>query len=96
MRIAVYRKTVEFLSGRKRAYQLAFGSPAGIAVLIDLSSFCRASESCYHDDPRKHAMLEGRREVWLRIQQHLNLNSEQLFKLYNGQDITIEDEEEND
>lgn len=89
----IYRKTVEFLDGRKKAYKLAFSGPAGIAVLIDLASFCRASESCFHDDPRKHALLEGRREVWLRIQQHLKLDSEQLFKLYNGQDINLEDDE---
>jgi hypothetical protein len=30
-------------------------------------------------------VLEGRREVWLRIQQHLNLTTEQLFQLYGGQ-----------
>lgn len=81
------RNPLDFLRQRQRAYQLWFGSPAGQEVLIDLARFCRAAETCYHDDPRKHAVLEGRREVWLRIQQHLNLTSEQLFALYGGQNV---------
>ena len=51
-------------------------------VLEDLKRFCRAESSCFHEDPRMHAVLEGRREVWLRIQDHLNLTSEQLWKKY--------------
>jgi hypothetical protein len=74
-------KTFSFLRRRRQAYQMTFGSAAGQNVLADLAKFCRAAETCYHDDPRKHAVLEGRREVWLRIQQHLNLTSEQLYEL---------------
>jgi len=51
-------------------------------VLKDLAAFCRAEESTYHPDPRAHAVLEGRREVFLRIQSHLNLSSEDLWKKY--------------
>jgi hypothetical protein len=82
-------KTLDFLRNRKRNYQLAFGQPAGQEVLIDLAKFCRANETCYHDDARLHAVLEGRREVWLRIQQHLNLSSEQLATLYGGKQFHI-------
>lgn len=89
-------RAIDFLRGRKRAYQLAFGSPAGQAVLHDLAPFCRATESCYHDDPRLHAVLEGRREVWLRIQQHLNLSSEQLYALIEGRNIRIIEENEDE
>lgn len=78
------RATYDFLRRRKVDYQLAFKSPAGQAVLIDLAKFCRADESCWHDDPRLHAVLEGRREVWLRIQRHLNLTPDQLYALYAG------------
>lgn len=78
------RHTFEFLRTRKRNYQLAFGQPAGQEVLIDLAKFCRADRSTFHADPRSHALLEGRREVWLRIQQHLNLTPEQLTALYSG------------
>lgn len=38
-------------------------------VLTDLASFCRAHDTTFHTDERTHAMLEGRREVFLRIQQ---------------------------
>ena len=55
-------------------------------MLRDLSIFCRATESTYHDDARKHAMAEGRREVWLRINEHLNLTEDQLFVLYNREE----------
>lgn len=75
-------RTLDFLRGRKRDYQLVFkGGPAGERVLEDLARFCRANETCFHQDPRLHAVLEGRREVWLRIQQHINLSPEQLMSL---------------
>jgi len=68
------------LGKRIRAYSACFAGAT--EVLEDLAKFCRANESCFHEDPRVHAALEGRREVWLRIQQHLNLTDEQLFALY--------------
>jgi len=73
---------LDFFKFRKRDYRLTFAPEAGQNVLADLAVFCRAAETCYHDDPRKHAVLEGRREVWLRIQNHLNLTPEQLYVLY--------------
>lgn len=76
--------TLNFLRRRKGSYQQALMSPAGQEVLIDLAKFCRANEPTFDPDPRIHALLEGRREVWLRIQQHLNLSSDQLYQLYNG------------
>lgn len=72
------------MRARKRAYQDAFNSPSGAEVLIDLARFCRANETTFDPDPRLHAALEGRREVWLRIQQHLNLTSQDLADLYQG------------
>jgi hypothetical protein len=78
---------IEFIFRRKRAFQLTFQleQPANVLVLEDLASFCRASESCaVPGDRDRTMMLEGRREVWLRIQQHLQLTPEQLFALYNG------------
>ena len=88
-------RTFEFLRGRKRAYQLALTSPAGQEVLEDLARFCRANETCFHEDPRLHAVLEGRREVWLRIQQHLNLTPAQLFGLYSGRQFNPVEEDQN-
>jgi hypothetical protein len=81
-------RAIDFLKGRKRAYALAFGSPAGQEVLIDLVRFCRAVESCVVPGDRDRSlMLAGRHEVWLRIQQHMKLSSEQLFDLYNARNV---------
>jgi hypothetical protein len=58
---------------KKTAYQIVFGTndPARLAavqaVLNDLRKFCRADQPTYMTDARDHALLEGRREVWLHI-----------------------------
>jgi len=70
------------IMGRKRAYQRVFEGPDGQQVLIDLARFCRAHESTFDPDARISATLDGRREVWLRIEQHLNLDSDTLWQLY--------------
>lgn len=75
-------KTRDHLRARKGAYQLAFNSPAGKAVLKDLTTFCRGVETCFDPDSRKHAALEGRREVYLRIVYHLGFTPEQLVMFY--------------
>ncbi len=85
------------LVGRLRtAYRRVFLHPAGQNVMIDLAKFCRANQTCFDADPRLHAVLEGRREVWLRIQNHLRLNGEQLFALYAGQQFPMTPEEQDD
>ena len=77
----------QFLGRRRTAYIKTFNSPFGTEVLEDLAHFCRAHETTFHDDPRAHAVAEGRREVWLRIQKHLQLTDDQLWALY-GKPIT--------
>lgn len=72
------------LMGRRHQYQLTFRSPPGQKVLADLARFCRAHRSTFHEDARAHAMAEGRREVWLRIQEHLQLPPDELWRLYSG------------
>ena len=76
-------RLIDWLTGRKRSYQLTFGAPVAQPVLRDLAKFCRANESCFHPDPRIHGALEGRREVFLRIQNHLNLSPHELYAIYN-------------
>jgi hypothetical protein len=51
-------------------------------VLKDLARFCRAHRSTAHPDPHAAAKMDGRREVWLRIQEHLQLSEPQLWELY--------------
>ena len=72
----------QWLFQRKRAYQITFGRDVHKTVLRDLAEFCRAHENTFHPDPRVEARLDGRREVWLRIQQHLKLSEEELWELY--------------
>jgi hypothetical protein len=86
----VYDRVKHFLTQRGRAYRLCFGSPAGRSVLVDLADFCRARETCVVAPPGqaidrdRSLILEGRREVWLRIQQHIRLTDEQLYTLFVG------------
>lgn len=80
-------ETYQYLQDRKKAYQLTFdlSQPANEFVMEDLARFCRANESCLvPGDHDRTIALEARREVWLRIQQHLGLTTEQLFSLYSG------------
>lgn len=51
-------------------------------VLADLAQFCRAHESTFHKDERASLVMEGRREVWLRIQEHLQLSMEEIYSLH--------------
>lgn len=75
---------------RKRAYLQVLGdlnNQSQTAVLADLAKFCRAHKSTHHADPRESARLDGRREVWLRIEHHLKLTSEQFWSLYGRPDL---------
>ena len=81
------------LNDRRFAYRNTFAGQRGTApdvVLRDLARFCRAHESTMHVDARAHAVAEGRREVWLRIQRHMNLTPDQLWALYDGRTPTEE------
>jgi hypothetical protein len=66
---------------RARHYQAVFQdedgeiSVHGRKVLADLDRFCRGNQSAFHPDPRTHALLEGRREVLLRLLHFLNIDS---------------------
>lgn len=88
----LFRQTVRFLTTRARAYQLAFPREAEATriVLEDLAEFCRAEHSCFDADPRVHALLEGRREVWLRIMSHLNRTPLELNQMFGGPKLTGE------
>lgn len=78
-----------FFSERKTAYLRVFNPDPGSAhadsveiVLKDLAKYCRANTSCMHADPRIHAQAEGRREVWLRIMEHLKLTPDEYWEKY--------------
>lgn len=78
----VVEKARAFLKQRQLAYQRTFAGVSGDIVLRDLAKFCRAHETTFHTDPRVSAILQGRHEVWVRLQEHLQLTDEQLWKLH--------------
>lgn len=53
-------------------------SVSGRKVLADLRKFCRVDRSTFEADPRAHALLEGRREVALRILTMLGIKGEDI------------------
>ena len=65
-------------------------SSAAVQVLQDLRPFCRVDTSCVmfdkdgRVDTHATAVIEGRREVWLKIVQTLNLTDEQLNQILTG------------
>lgn len=77
-------KLRSIFSTRQQQYQQTFKGPVADEVLRDLARFCRANASTFHEDARLHALAEGRREVWLRIQSHLKLTPDELWRLTFG------------
>jgi len=75
-----------FLFRRRHNYVMTFNSQPGRIVLADLAKFCLAAESTFHDNERVAAKLDGRREVFLRIQHHLSMPPEELWALYDGRE----------
>ena len=87
----------EFIRRRRAAYRLAksanfeLAQPATQNMLIDLADFCRAAETSVVTDENgrydheRTLIMEGRREVWLRMQNHFNLTTQQLYRLATGQ-----------
>lgn len=84
--VSTYRMIIQ---SRMVAYNRVFDAKNQYTkvVLLDLSKFCRAHESTFHKDPRLHAMLEGRREVWLKIQEYLQLTEQEIYDLHKIKEI---------
>jgi len=68
---------------RKRAFQSAFGAgPHGPRVMELLSLFCRGRDTTAIEGHDMIYLLEGRRQVFLLIQDYLDLTPEQLIRKY--------------
>lgn len=88
----MYEKLFKTWTGRSfllgnltRAYKLTFNmSHASQVVMKDLGDYCRANhpEGTFDPDPYKHALYEGRRQVWQRILNHLHLEDGKIMALY--------------
>lgn len=90
-------RVCDFLFKRAAAYRSVFRpeGPHTRRVLADLALFCRANEPTFHKDARVEGILQGRREVWLRIQQHLNLSDGELWALFSGgKPLSVQTEQE--
>ena len=83
MKFSQWTATFQLLLARGRFYRETFPHPSRHPVLMDLARFCYAAKSTFHEDPYEHSRREGRKEVWLRIQEQLRLSPEQMFVLYN-------------
>lgn len=71
---------------RARSYRRVFARGGVLdrdaeIVLADLRDFCCANSTTFTPDPYVAARRQGRREAWLRISQHLNLDEERIQKL---------------
>ena len=78
-------KALAFIRERKASYLETFGAAGASAAMLDLAAFCRAGATTFHPDSHVHALIEGRREAWLRIQDHLTLTDEELLRRYGGE-----------
>lgn len=78
-------QTARLLRSRQEAYRRVF-VPSGDLdiVLSDLGRFCRGDRTAFDADPRIHALLTGRQEVWIRIMDHLKLSLDELIDRYAG------------
>lgn len=77
------QKILDYLARRKQAYQAVFAESINASVVMaDLGKFCFAGESTFHPDPRVDAMQEGRKQVYQRIANHLNLTEGELYFKY--------------
>lgn len=89
---------MNWLWRRALAYRAVFlapdgtPNPAGARVLAHLGRFCRASKPTVmfdgtgRVDALASARMDGRREVWLLIQEHLHLDDRVLLQLQQQED----------
>ena len=86
-------KVFDAIKGQKQDYQLAANQPAFQRMLIDLMWYCKWNETCVVLDKNKKVdveatlIMEGRREVIIRILNHCNLSTKQLYALATGQEF---------
>lgn len=81
------KKPEDIVEQRRRSYARVFflGNPTEYdfrTVLDDLAVFCRAFETTHSADRDVSKMLEGRREVFLRIMEFGCLDFNELFQRY--------------
>jgi hypothetical protein len=70
------------INKKRIAYKMVFGSEEARIVLDDLRHFCFMDRTTYQPgDINAICFAEGRREVFLRIEEHLRLTEEALLDM---------------
>lgn len=76
-------ESLKYFAEWKTAYGLAFSDAIKMPAFADLAKFCRARETCVVPGDRDQSyVMEGRRQVFLRIQNFLERTPEELVALY--------------
>ena len=77
-------EALKYFSEWKAAYQAVFGENARKSpAFIDLAKFCHARETCVVVGDRDQSLvMEGRRQVYLRLMNFVELTPEELVALY--------------
>lgn len=70
---------MSFIRTKHQSYKQVFAGVQAERVLGDLARFCHMNTTTHvTGDPTDSALLEGRRQVFLRIQAMCNLTGEQI------------------
>ena len=82
----IYNGLFNGLKMRMRHYRAIFAKddPSSKAVMADLAKFCRLLSTTHEPNHDDGLILEGRRQVLLRILQHIGMTPETLFTIMQG------------
>jgi len=69
----------KLLRRKQTDYRLALGDESGKVVLADLRTFCNPTRTNFSTDPLEMARMEGRREVFLRIANFMNVDFDEYY-----------------
>lgn len=76
----LFRDVLDFVR-LKNAYRAVFATSEGKRVLEDLAKVCHAASTTFDADPREQSRREGKRQVWLRIQNMIHSTDDEIFNL---------------
>ena len=68
-------KAIENLLTLKKAYNEFFSSDAGKIVIADLEAVCHEYTTTFDENPHRHALNEGNRQVLKHIKSRMNLQN---------------------
>jgi hypothetical protein len=84
----------DVLVRKRRAYARAFAGQDGKVVLADLARFCHAQRTTFvPGDPNGSAQLEGRRQVFIRIREFVDMTEVEIRRYADALEQTEEIEE---